>query len=167
MQLHQVQVAELCSKPMHGKIESYTRIFGGYLEVLCFSISFAKLCKTFSLKGLRCASMPSEFSGSSPSEIISTFIEWLAWTCMDLLLEVVMTNVTLIPFEAKHFENWSIGFMCPSMRLPIDVCAFCVFFGWALFMDQLTCEKYNNSVLPFKIYFAIIFSTISFQFSAK
>ena len=71
-----------------------------------------KLCETFSFKCSRCASMPSEFSGSSePSEIISTLIEWLAWTCMDLLLEVVMTNVTLTPFGAKRFENWSIGFM--------------------------------------------------------
>ena len=34
-----------------------------------------------------------------------------------------------------------------------------------LFMNLPTCKKYVNSVLPFKNYFATVFSVISFQFS--
>ena len=43
--------------------------------------------------------------------MISKLIELLAWACVDLLIEVVVTNVTLGPFVARRFENWSIGFM--------------------------------------------------------
>ena len=37
--------------------------------------------------------------------MISTLIVWLAMAFTDLLIEVVATNVTLAPFEARRFEN--------------------------------------------------------------
>ena len=56
-----------------------------------------------------------------------------------------------------------------SVYLPTDDCAYCIFLDGptALFMNQPTLVKCNNSVLPFKNYFATIFSAISFQFLAK
>ena len=95
----------------HGITESYTRNFGGYLELLCLWMNFAKLWETFELKRWKLSSMVSRFSTSSePSEMISKLTELLAWACIDLLIEVVVTNVTLGPFEARRFENCSIGF---------------------------------------------------------
>ena len=59
-----------------------------------------------------------------------------------------------------------------SVRLRRDVSAFCVFSFFftgstTLFIDQPTPEKRVSNVLPFKKYFAKIFSTISFQYYEK
>ena len=57
-----------------------------------------------------------------------------------------------------------------SVHLRRNVSTFCVFFfvGFkALFIDQPTLEKYVNNILPFKKYFVIMFSTITFQFLIK
>ena len=43
--------------------------------------------------------------------MVSMLTEWLEMACTDSLMEVVVSNVTLRPFEARRFENWSIGFM--------------------------------------------------------
>ena len=106
----------------HSISESYTRNFGGYLELLCLWMSFAKLSETFELKSWKLSSMVSRFSTSSePSEMISKLTKLLAWDCIDLLIEAVVTNVTLGLFEARRLvlcdhvgDKESLGYEFPS-----------------------------------------------------
>ncbi|KAK9997611.1 hypothetical protein SO802_022297 [Lithocarpus litseifolius] len=103
----------LATSRAHGRTQSYTINFGGYLELFSFSIYSDKLCETITLKRSRVAIKFSKFSTpSEPSEIISMLTELAPCkACMEFLMVLVVTKVTLAPFVAKRLENWSIGFM--------------------------------------------------------
>ena len=75
---------------------------------------------------------------------------------------IIIIIIIIIIISASYF-------IVLSVRLPEEFCAFYFFLAGptTLFIVQSTCEKRVNSVLPFKNYLAIMFSAISFQFSAK